>query len=94
MAVYVIVQCNGGFLPETFLLLTQAPIVVWFDGTIIIIVYYCLLFCFAWWPCITINVSLQYNSGLLPDIILLNHGYYHRRGTRLNAMKRFCLCSL
>ena len=25
--------------------------------------------------------------------ILLTHGYYHR-GTRLNAMKRSCLCSL
>ena len=28
---------------------------------------------------------VQYNGGLLPDIILLTHGYYHR-GTRLNAM--------
>ena len=36
---------------------------------------------------------VQYNGGLLPDIILLNQCYYHR-GTRLNVMKRFCLCSL
>ena len=35
----------------------------------------------------------QYNDGLLPDIILLTHCYYHR-GIRLNAMKRFCICSL
>ena len=34
-----------------------------------------------------INVSVQYNGGLLPDIILLAQCYYHR-GTRLNAMKR------
>ena len=40
-----------------------------------------------------INVSVQYNGGFLPDIILLTHCYYHRR-TRLNAMKRFCLCSI
>ena len=40
-----------------------------------------------------INVSVQYNGGFLPDIILLTQGYYHR-GTHLNAMKRFCLCSL
>ena len=40
-----------------------------------------------------INVSVQYNSGLLPDIILLAQCYYHR-GTRFNAMKRFCICSL
>ena len=38
-----------------------------------------------------INVSLQYNGGFLPDIILLTLRYYHHRGTRLNAMKRFCL---
>ena len=37
-----------------------------------------------------INVSVQYNSGLLPDIILSTQYYYHRR-IRLNAIKRFCL---
>ena len=30
-----------------------------------------------------INISVQYNGGFLPDIILLIQGYYHR-GTRLN----------
>ena len=40
-----------------------------------------------------INVSVQYKGGLLPDIIMLPQCYYHR-GTRLNAMKRFCICSL
>ena len=40
-----------------------------------------------------INISVQYNGGLLPGIILLAQGYYHW-GTRLNAMKRFCLYSL
>ena len=35
-----------------------------------------------------ININVQYNGGLLPDIILLTQCYYHR-GTRLNAMKRF-----
>ena len=34
-------------------------------------------------------VSVQYNGGLLP-IILLTQCYYHR-GTRLNAMKRVFL---
>ena len=50
---------------------------------------------FTWCPCVAINVvvSVQYNGGLLPDIILLTQCYYHR-GTLLNAMKRFCLCSL
>ena len=37
-----------------------------------------------------INVSVQYNGGLLPDIILLTQCYFHR-GTRSNAMKRFCI---
>ena len=39
------------------------------------------------------NVSVQYNGGLLPDIILSTQCSYHR-GTRSNAMKRFCLCRL
>ena len=34
----VIVQYNGGFLPD-IILLARAPIFVWFDGTNIIIVY-------------------------------------------------------
>ena len=41
-----------------------------------------------------INVRVQYNGGLLPDIILLTQCYCRHRGTRLNAMKRFCICSL
>ena len=44
-------------------------------------------------PCMATNVSVQYNGGLLPDIILLTQCYYHR-GTRLNAMKMFCFYSL
>ena len=40
------------------------------------------------------NVILQYNGGLFPDIILLTQCYYHNRGSRLNAMKRFCLCMI
>ena len=40
-----------------------------------------------------IDVSVQYNGGLLLDIILLTQCYYHRE-TRLNAMKRFCISSL
>ena len=37
------------------------------------------LFKFFWCPFIAIsNVSLQYNGGLFPDIILLTQCYYHR----------------
>ena len=32
-----------------------------------------------------INISVQYNGGFLPDIILLTQGYYNW-GTRLNTM--------
>ena len=35
-----------------------------------------------------INISVQYNGGLLPDVILLTRGYYHR-GARLSTM---CVC--
>ena len=40
-----------------------------------------------------INISVQYNGGLLPDIIMLTQGYYHR-GTRLNTMQWLCIYSL
>ena len=40
-----------------------------------------------------INVNVQYNGGFLPDIILWTQCYLHR-GTCLNAMKRFWICSL
>ena len=36
--------------------------------------------------------SVQHNGGFLPGIILLTQCYCHR-GTRSNAMKRFCICS-
>ena len=51
MVINVIVRYNGGFLPDIFLL-TQAPIVVWFEGIIIVYYYYlsityCIVFCFV-----------------------------------------------
>ena len=39
-------------------------------------------------------ISVQYNGGFLPDIILLTQGYYHHWGTRLNTMQWLCICSL
>ena len=52
-----------------------------------------LFLLFFWCPYMVINVNVQYNGGLLPDIILSTQCYFHR-GTRLNAMKRFCICSV
>ena len=46
------------------------------------------MFCFVWCPYMAIDVSVQYNGELLPDIILLTQCYYHR-GTRLNATRGF-----
>ena len=40
------------------------------------------------------NVNVQYSGGFLPDIIILLTQCYLHRGTCLNAMKRFCICSL
>ena len=40
---------------------------------------------------INILSSVQYNGGILPDIILLTHGYYHRE-TRL-TMYSVCVFS-
>ena len=90
MAINGTVQDTRGFLPY-ILLFTQAPILVWFDGTIIdisTILLQCttvVVLDYDWWLCMVINISVQYNGGLLPDIILLTQGYYHW-GTRLNTM--------
>ena len=70
------------------LLLSQAPIHVCLDGTVIdsstilVAMYYCG---YVGVICMAINISVQYNGGLLPDIILLTQGYY-QWGTRLNTM--------
>ena len=42
MAINVIVQHNVGILPD-IILLTRAPIFIWFDGTIIVYYYYSTL---------------------------------------------------
>ena len=39
MAINGIVQYTGEFLPD-ILMFTQAPILVWFDGTLIVLSYY------------------------------------------------------
>ena len=51
-----------------------------------------LFLLFFWYFCMVINVSVQYNGGLLPNIILLTQCYSHR-GTRFNALKRFCIAA-
>ena len=46
-----------------------------------LMVYYIvsgLFLLFFWCPCMAINVSVQYNGGFLPDIILLTQCCYHR----------------
>ena len=67
----------SGFLPD-ILLFTQAPILVRFDGTnidisiILLTMHYrVFMFCYDRWLCMVINISVQYNGGFLPDIILL-----------------------
>ena len=40
---------------------------------------------YDWWLCMVIDISVQYNGWLLPDIILLTQGCY-QSGTRLNTM--------
>ena len=77
MTVNVIVQYNGGFL--RYFTFDPSPNVVWFNGTIISYVIttllnmyfevlHCVMFCFVWWPCMAINVRVQFNGGLTPDI--------------------------
>ena len=63
MVVNLNVQYNGGFLLD-ILLLTQGPIVVWFDG--IVIVYYCYLFNHV--VCVFFFLIMYYCSVVLPFV--------------------------
>ena len=45
---------------------------------------------YDWWLCMVINISVQYNGGLLPYSILLTQAYYHW-GTRLNVCMYVCI---
>ena len=77
----------------TILLFTQAPIrVVLLLGTILLTLYYIVLFGYVWKLCMGINISVQYNGRFLPDIILLTQSYL--RGTRLNTMHGLCTYNL
>ena len=80
MAISSSVQYTSGFLSD-ILLFTQAPILVWLDGTIIDI----SSLGYDWWLCMVIDISVQYSGGFLPDVTLLTQGIYHW-GTRLNTM--------
>ena len=107
MVINISVQYSGGLLPDIILLTqgyyqwgTRLGFVQYLQPLKCILllpcvmVYYTVLFLvFFWCPYMAINVNVQYNGGLLPDIILLTRCYLHR-GTCLYAMERFCICSL
>ena len=93
MATNGIVQYTSGFLPY-ILLFSQAPILVWFDGTIIDIISTILLtMYYSGYVGLSLEAvhgdscksSVHYNGGFLPDNILLTQGHYHWE-TRLNTM--------
>ena len=102
MAINVNVQYNGGLLPDILLLTygyyhwgTRLNTMFWLcmyniNNTISREYYtvFGLFLMFLWCPCMAINVNVQNNGGLLPDIILLTQSYLHW-GTCLNTMKRF-----
>ena len=49
----------------------------WFSLVLVVLcttMFLLLTVKFFWCPCMAINVSVQYNGGLLPDIILLTQG--------------------
>ena len=64
--------------------LSPQPMKQYIIATMVNDVRHCLCFVFVWCPCMAINISVQYNSGLLPDIIRLTQCYYHR-GTGLKC---------
>ena len=77
-------------LPEPLFLYGSMALLSYIISIPLDYVLQCLMFCYVWWLCMVIDISVQYNGGFLPDIILLTQGYYHR-GTRLNTRVWFCL---
>ena len=81
----VIVQYNG-FHPDNFYCWPKLLFLLLLYGSMTFIS--CVLCCIVWWPGMATNiVSVQYNGGFLPDIILLTQGDYLLRGTHLNVME-------
>ena len=106
MVINISVQYNGGLLPDIILpvgnpvkyhvvalYLQPLSCILLLPSVIVYYIVSGLLLMFFWCPCMAINVNVQYNGGFLPDIILWTQCYLHR-GTCLNAMKWFCICSL
>ena len=90
MTINGIVQYTSEFLPD-ILLFTQKPLFLY--GSMVLLSTFVLsselcttvfMILYDWWLCMVINISVQYNDGFVPDIILLTQGYYHW-GTRLST---------
>ena len=94
MVINISVRYDGGLLPDIVTTIGEPrnsilllPCCMMYYSYVVSV----LFLLFVWCPCMAINVSVHYNGGLLPDIILLTQCHYHCWGTRLNAMKRFCI---
>ena len=90
----IVVWCDGTIIVNYYyyyhILSNYVLHCFWFILVVVCTIQcFCLLKFFGC-PRMAINASVQYNGGFLP-IILLTQCHYHR-GTRLNAMRRFCLC--
>ena len=60
----IFVRCDGNIIVELYYYYPLNYILVYTT-----VAYVCYVF--FWWLCMAINISVQYNGGLLPDIILL-----------------------
>ena len=54
------------------------PCLMYMITTLFDVHYFCFVFTFCLVSPHDINISVQYDGGLLPDIILLTQCYYHR----------------
>ena len=77
-----LVQYNGGLLPDIiYTIETMLLPVLWYLWMVLVVIctaMFLFVLKFFWCPCMASNVSVQYNGGLFPDIILLTQCYYHR----------------
>ena len=85
---YPIIPCTGSSFVFTAYQVRNSILVLLVPCLMVYYIVSVLFLLFFWCPCVAINVSVQYNGGFSPT-----QCYFHR-GTRLNATKRFCICSL
>ena len=88
---FVYFQVNNGvlyfldYVEDIYIIIVLSVLVSIFNPNHMYLPLLLTVYCIVLYTNTLFTICVPYNGGLLPDIILLTQGYYHR-GTRLNTM--------